>query len=199
MEALDAYKTYVALKNHFTLDTYDYFKYNKKARVSHDSFMKRRDKIFFAKLGSKKSDNLESFLVANLVQNPKVWIGELLSEDAESRYLDWKRKQESLTYLFKSEIDFLSEYDTEEKLNEFFSVPKDGSHPRIFVMLMRNEISVETFIILDSILNFCKKYDRIFSDPLYKEIRNKCKKYQPFLEIDKQKMKTHLKQVIGIS
>jgi len=198
MEAIDAYKTYVALKNHFTQPSYDYFKYNKKAKVTADSFYKRRDKIFFAKLGNRKEQYLEQFLVANFLRDPKVWIGELLSDDAETIYKDWKKKQESISYVFKTEIEFLSNYDTKEKLDEFFSPSKDGSHPAIFLMLMRKEISIETYVILDSILKFSSRYDRIYTDPLYKEVSNLCKKYQPFLEVDIEKQKSQLKQTLGI-
>ena len=48
-EGFDAYKTYLALKRHFTSD-YDYFKYNGKVRAGVESFLKRNDKFFFRKL-----------------------------------------------------------------------------------------------------------------------------------------------------
>ena len=198
MEALDAYKTYVALKNHFTQSKYDYFKYNKKVTVTADSFYKRRDKIFFAKLGNRKDQYLEEFLVANFLKDPKIWIGELLSDEAETVYKDWKKKQESISYLFKSEIEFLSNYDTKEKLDNFFLPPKDGSHPAIFLMLMRKEINIETYVILDSILNFSSRYDKIYTDPLYKEVSKICKKYLPFLEVDLAKQKKQLKLTLGL-
>lgn len=198
MEAIDAYKTYVALKNHFTRESYDYFKYNKKTNVTFDSFLKRKDKIFFAKLGKRKEDYLEEFLVANFLRDPKVWIGELLSEDAETVYKEWKKRQESISYVFMNEIEFLSEYDSKEKLEEFFKIPSDGSHPRIFVMLLRKEISMETYVILDSILTFTKKYDRMYTDPLYREVSNLCKKYLPFLSLDLGKQKKQLKATLGM-
>ncbi len=198
MEAIEAYKVYIALKNHFTQPSYDYFKYNKKTNVTFDSFQRRKDKIFFAKLGNKKESYLEEFLVANFIRDPKVWIGELLSDGAEDVYKEWKKKQESISYVFRNEIEFLSEYDTKEKLDEFFKVPDDGSHPKIFLMLMRKEISAETYLILDSILNFSKKYDRMYNDPLYKEVSNQCKKYLPFLNLDIAKQKKHLKSVLGM-
>ena len=46
----NAYKTYVALKNHFKSDSYDYFKYKGKARVKEETFLKRKDKFFFEKI-----------------------------------------------------------------------------------------------------------------------------------------------------
>lgn len=188
MEAIDAYRTYVALKNHFTSDSYDYFKYNKKTNVSFDSFQKRKDKIFFAKLGNRKDSYLEEFLVSNFIHDTKTWIGELLSEESEAKYKEWKRKQESLTYAFKNEIDFLDGY-TKEQFDDLFRV-EDGTHPRIIRMYLQKEISLETLIILDSMFTFMRRYDRMISDPLYKEVSKLCKKYQPFLKFDKAKMKS---------
>ena len=55
-EGADAYRTYLAIRNHFKTD-YDFFKYNGKMKVSNDSFLKRRDKFFFAKLERKYRKN----------------------------------------------------------------------------------------------------------------------------------------------
>ena len=41
MTAFESYKMYVALKLHFTTDSYDYFKFNGKTRVSETNFEKR--------------------------------------------------------------------------------------------------------------------------------------------------------------
>ena len=54
----NAYKTYVALKNHFTSDSYDYFKYKGKARVKEETFLKRKDKFFFEKIEKKYQEDL---------------------------------------------------------------------------------------------------------------------------------------------
>lgn len=197
-DAFETYKTYVALKRHFTTDTYDYFRYYGKTRVSVDSFLKRKDRILFAKLAKEKSQYLVEFLVSAFIVSPNVWVGELLSEGAEQNYKEWKKRQESLTYQFKTEIDFLRDYDTPELFQQFFSAPTDGSHPKPFTMLMKGELALETYIILDMILTFTKRYDKIYSDPLYKEKQRLCKKYQPFLEVNLQKMKAHLRQTLGM-
>lgn len=194
MEAIDAYKIYVALKNHFTLDTYDYFKYNKKTNVSYDSFLKRKDKIFFAKLGNRKKDYLENFLVANFIYQTNMWIGELLSDECEDRYREWKKRQESLTYHFSNQINFVGEMNKHEFNELFHSI--DGNHPKIIRMYFRREISLETLIILDSILKFMIKSDKSINDPIYREVSKLCKKYQPFLRFDEMKMKSALKQVL---
>ena len=194
MDAIDAYKIYLGVKNHFTQDSYDWFKYNKKVNVTYDSFLKRKDKIFFAKLGNRKDAYLEEFLVSNFLHDTKIWVGELLSEECEERYKEWKRKQESLTYVFKSEIDFLSGM-TPDELNTFFSA-KDGDQPPIIKKYLRKEISLDTLSILNSFLHFTKSYDKIVHDPIYKEVSKLCKKYQPFLKYDTARMKKTLKEVV---
>ena len=194
MEAIDAYRTYLAIKNHFTLDTYDYFKYNKKSKVSLDTFLKRKDKIFFAKLGNRKDAYLESFLVANFLYQTNMWVGELLSDECEERYKNWKRRQESLSYHFKTEMEFVSDLSSKE-FNELFT-PLNGNHPIIIQKYMRKEISLETLCILDNILKFINKSDKIISDPIYIDISKLCKKYQPFLKVDIPKLKLLLKQLV---
>ena len=196
MDAFEAYKIYTAVKNHFVLDSYDYFKYNKKINLSYDSFLKRKDKIFFAKLGKRKEDYLEDFLVANFLYDPKIWIGELLSEESETRYKDWKRKQESLTYVFKNEVEFMEGWDSNQ-LNMWFDVDLE-SHPKIIRMYLRKEISLETLTILNSILNFMKQYDAQIKDPIYKEVSKLCRKYQPFLKCDRNKAKSILRDLIQV-
>jgi len=194
MDAIDAYKVYLGVKNHFTLDSYDWFKYNKKVNVTYDSFLKRKDKIFFAKLGNRKDAYLEEFLVSNFMHDTKMWVGELLSEECEERYKEWKRRQESLTYVFKNEMDFISGWSATE-LNEFFNA-KGGDHPPIIKKYLRGEISLETLAILNSLLHFVKRYDIMIHDPIYKEVSKLCKKYQPFLNYDTARMKKSLRELV---
>ncbi len=194
MDALDAYKLYIAVKNHFTVDSYDIFKYNRVVNVTMDSFLKRRDRIFFAKLGNRKDKYLENFLVANFLHDPKIWVGELLSDECERRYSEWKKRQESLSYLFKNEMTFIEGWGSNE-LNVFFDC-QNNDHPRIIKMFLRGEISLETLLILNSIFNFMKRYDKRVTDPVYKGISQLCRKYHPFLKIDLQKQKKQLRQLV---
>ena len=47
MTGFDVYKTYLALKLHFTKDKYNYFTFNGKSRASQSAFDKRKDRYFF--------------------------------------------------------------------------------------------------------------------------------------------------------
>lgn len=194
MDALEAYKLYVAVKNHFTVDSYDMFKYNRKVNVTMDSFLKRKDRIFFAKLGNRKEKYLEEFLVANFLHDPKIWVGELLSEECEERYKTWRKKQESLSYVFKNEMSFIEGWDAQE-LNVWFSTPH-GDHPNVIKKYLRSEISLETLVILNQLLGFMKQYDKTIHDPIYKGVSDLCRKYQPFLKVNLQKQRKQLRELV---
>ena len=82
---LTAYETfglYLALKNHFSKESYNYFKYQGKTNVSRESFMNRKDRFHFQKLSRMyDSDEMPDFMVANFLHNEKIWVGDLLQEE----------------------------------------------------------------------------------------------------------------------
>jgi hypothetical protein len=187
MTPFEAYMKYLAMKQHFTQKGYDYFKYNGKTNASITSFETRKDKYFFHKLSKK--DDVENFLMVNLIDNPQVWIGELYNESADKKYLEWKKQQESLSYLFKTELNAL-----DEDLNKNFAID-DGQHPYILKQYLRKNISLDTFVIMDDVLKFAKYLDKNVADTIiWPGVHMKMNKYRPFLKYDKFKMRKILKE-----
>ena len=75
MTGFEVYKMYLALKQHFTKEKYDYHKYRGKVRASEDAFEQRHDRYFFKKLATKYSDQeIVDYFVANFVSDPKGYI-----------------------------------------------------------------------------------------------------------------------------
>lgn len=184
MSAFDAYKEYVALKNHFTKPNYDYIKYNGKTGLKLESFNKRKDKLFFEKLAKK--DNVHEFLVANFSDNPKLWIRDLAySEAAENTYSSWKKKNQSLTYNFKNEVE---EHLT-VPFNFNFAV-KQGEHPYLMRSYLSGRLSLETFCILLDLTKAIPSWDsKMEYDPIWQDLSLKVKKYTPFIKYDKDKFR----------
>ena len=106
MSGYECYKQYLALKTHFTQESYNYFKYNKTFKVEFDSYVKRKDKMFFEKISKKYTENLEEFLISNFVSSNfsgSNWIGSLLDQDADNKYKDWKERQNTLLEMFRGD------------------------------------------------------------------------------------------------
>ncbi len=191
----DAYRCYLSLKNHFTKDHYDYIKYRGKTRATKQAFYKRKDRFWFEKFARQKNDKeVEEFFVSNFIYSTDpstMWIGEMIKE-GEGRYVDWKKKVQSLSYLFKEETSSIFKDDN---FDSMFYV--DGSkHPDILKEYLGGNVSLETMVICDIILNYRKEWDKKLNDPVWETVSRKIKKYKPFLNIDVPHYKKILKEIV---
>lgn len=170
---------YTALKLHFSTPDYDYIKYKGKLK-NPPKFEKRKDKQFFSWLSNKPDP--KGIMIANLSKDPTMWIGAILQDKAKTIYADWKKRQESLTYIFKSELEKLV-----DKFPQAFIV-KGGQHPQALKLYMQDEVSLDTLVILNAILNFLPNWDKkLANDPVWLSVRLPLYKYRAFLEIDQKK------------
>jgi len=195
MSPFDCYKTYLSMKQHFCKDNYDYHKYCGKSRASLQSFYKRKDRYWFEKLSRQKPDReILDFFVANFVScdDPeRMWIGEII-KNGETNYVSWRKRVQSLSYTFKEESESIF---NSKNFDEMFIIKK-GRHPPILKQYLQSSISLETFMILNSILDFSSVYDKKFDDPVWNLISRRMKKYKPFLNIDVQRYTYILKEFI---
>jgi len=176
MSPFDVYQDYLALKQHFA-GRYDYFKYNGKIRADRDKFERRNDRFTFAKL-ARQSDP-HGYLLANLIEDHNLWIGQIVTPEGNKRYQDWKKRAESLTYLFTQELNKVTKEDFEVT---------DGQHPSLVQKYMQGEIGIDTFIIICEVTGAVKHFNQKIEDTiLWPEIRTKCSKYSKFISWDKQK------------
>ena len=194
MMPFDAYRQYLSLKNHFTKEKYDYHKYCGKSRATVQSFYKRKDRFWFEKLARNKSDQeVIEFFVSNFItctDPSKLWIGEMI-RDGEGRYTAWKKRTQSLSYIFKEEIqNILANQD----LDSIFS--RKSGHPIILKKYLGGDISIETMVILDQILEYRKEFDKHLQDPVWETVSMRMKKYSPFLNIEVSRYKKVLKEVV---
>lgn len=182
--SFDAYIKYLALKRHFTSDSYDYYKYNGKVNASYDSFCVRNDAFYFAKLA--KQDDYENILLANMVKNPNAWIRDIVEDDFI--YHEWKKKIDSLGYTFKSDLKHL---DEDYKKN---FVSEEGQHPLIITLRLQQKIQLETFTILAHIANIFEYWEQNLLDKFVaRDIIRHSRKYYPFLVLDVKRFKTYVK------
>ena len=191
----ETYQTYLSMKSHFTNPKYDFIKYGGKSRATMSAFNKRKDKYWFEKTSRKYSDEeIVNFLLANFVttDNPQnLWIGEIINS-GERNYADWKRRKQSLTYLFKEQTEKLI---YENNLEEVFDCSK--GHPPLLKKYLGGEISLETLTILEKVFSFAKNFDNKLKDPVWESVSLKIKKYIPFININVFHYKNVLREIIN--
>lgn len=198
MNAFEAYELYIAVKNHFTLKSYDFHKYNGKTKVSVSSFESRQDKSFFYKIAKKyPRAKLTDLFVANFVDNPELWIGDLLDDTSEEIYNEWQKRVESLSYHFSEQSDELLRWTASKglKFNDLFKI-EGSDHPIIVKMVLQKVLTLESFLVFNRILDFGKNFNRKLDDIIWKDFWFKVNKYEPFITIDRGKCKTILRTKI---
>jgi len=190
----ESYKTYLAMKQHFTKDKYDYHKYCGRSRASLNSFYKRKDRYFFEKISRSHPDKeIEDFFVANFVScdDPQtLWIGEII-RDGDQKFKQWQKKVQSLSYHFKQEVTdvFTDDFDS------YFEI-EDNKHPKILKEFFQKNLSLETLVIMDKVLGYKTKFDKRLRDPVWNFVSMRMNKYAPFLNINVPRYRKILKEII---
>ena len=189
-DPFESYKLYNALKLHFE-GSYDAVKYNYKTNVTPKSFLNRKDKYFFAKLAKKYNGSLKEFYVSQFI-NEQRYVGDMMDSEAESYYATYKKIKESIHRVFSIDINKIIDLNIGVKFDNLFE-SVDGQQPMIVQMWMQEDISLETVVILNSILGFIQREDSKISDTIiWPDNKRKIEKYTPFVNFDINKCKTML-------
>ena len=177
VDPYEVYIKYLALKSHFSDLNYDYFKYNGKVKAWRSTFDTRKDKYFFYKL-SKKKDPIE-YLVANFIGSNDFYIGNIRADESDQIYMDYKKRKESLSYVFKSDLSKMK-----ENFNDNIVVP-DNEHPYLLRLYMRGDISLETLTLINKCVNIFDYWDKELKDDImWPDIKLKAVKYDPIMSVD---------------
>ena len=156
VEPFEVYQKYLAMKRHFSSDSYDYHKYNGKVKANQHSFDIRKDKYFFYKLSKQK--NVEEFLLANFLDGDNVfWIGQLRDDKCTEVYENYRKRKQSLTYTFKEDLSkFKDDFD------ENIIVP-ENEHPYLLRLYMRKDICIETLTLINKCCKMFAYWDKAVS------------------------------------
>ena len=200
-----AWKTYHGMYLHFT-GSYDYFKYFGNAPWGTISSMEKYfakfehktgfswQRGFFTSLGKKmtKEFDLIYYYLSQLTRGKNY-----PSEFLDDYYDEYRIKMDSFSLHFQRNIKVIVEYLREYNLqfNDLFEC--DGiNHPPILKLLLGEDISLETFTVMDVCLNFTKSIDKKLIDPIWKDQKTLCYNYKPFLEVNVNESRQLIKEVL---
>jgi hypothetical protein len=178
----DAYRIYTALRLHFTTDNYDIrsgiIPRKPKAGVK-VSFKKKLEMLM--KQYNYDEQEFMNYLVANFLNGNEWGIFENTGPDI---FTDWKRTQESLTYTFTQDVQYLA---SQVQLIE------DGwncthGHPVILKAYCGKKCRLETLVILNKLYKFTTEVDeQLVMDPVWTSTSRTIHKYSPFIKVEKEK------------
>jgi len=200
-----AWKTYHGMYLHFT-GSYDYFKYFGNAPWGTIASMEKYfakfeyktgfswQRGFFTSLGKKMTKELDLiYYYLSQLTRGKNYPSEFLDE----YYDEYRIKMDSFSLHLQRDIkvivEHLKEYDLQ--FNDLFEC--DGiNHPPILKLLLGEDISLETFTVMDICLNFTKSIDKKLIDPIWRDQKILCYNYKPFLEVNVNESRQLIKEVL---
>lgn len=198
MDSFEVYRYYLALRLHFTTDKYDAIKQQGRVKASRQAFLKRNDLLAIRRVAEAYSDKeIVDFLVSNFTSGDR-W-GGVFDTEAKERYTNWKKRIESLTYTFEKEISKVQLFCDKNNL-QFHDclISLKSQHPYIIKMHLRGDVSIETLVILNQLVDYTTDLDKELSgDLVWPDISRIIRKYTPFLGIKKEKYDRILRRAIG--
>jgi hypothetical protein len=129
--------------------------------------------------------------VSNFLAQDVNWVGDIMGPEGEENYKKWQKVTQSLSYVFKNDIEYLTEIDGVFKSS-------GGEYPKFLIEVMRGKVSLETLVIMDDLSNFIPKWNKTITDDIvWPNIRRKCIKYKPFIQYDKKNFESIIKSIIN--
>ena len=182
------FQIFMAVRSHFNKKAYDFFKYAGRVSLTKSYYLSRNDSHHFVKLADKYSlVEVRDYFIANLLVDSNMWVSEASTCEGEYNYLKWLKVKQSLTYVFENDIIRL--IDSVDTPNDLLKV-EQGRFPFLLTETMGGRISLETLLILDSMMGFFPMWNKCIEDDIiWPHYYMKCIKYTPFIKFDKIKYK----------
>ena len=182
MTGYEAFILHHAVNLHFNR-SYDCWKYNFKTNVTEKTYWNRPDKFQLTKIGKrfKTRDDIILYFASHQIAGNK-YTGDMIRD--EDTYTKFLKRIDSISYLFKNELEEISDV----KFDKLLEI-KD-TYPRIIQLHLEGTVSLETVCIVNRLTGFIEKANsRISETILWPDLYNKISKYQSFLKFDDSKMR----------
>ena len=193
----DVFKTYLAVKNHFTTD-YNYIKYGGRVTAKLESFTKRPDRYFFHKLSKKYNEkDILDFFVSNFAVDGNKWIGNVLNNEGSENYTRYRKYKEAFGNHFRNDcVSIVHDFSRRGiSFNDGFRII-NGQHPRVLRLLIQKKIHIQTAIVLDTILSFSKVWNKEITEKVvWPKIAHTITKLKPFVNFNFTEAKLIVKEI----
>lgn len=191
MTTIEAYKIYLALRLHFTTDSYNISETKGRVKVNPTSLDKNpRLRYFLDKYRLKYPNKADFvlFLVSNFVYGDE-WASVYEGDSTVENYHRLTGAIAKLSYQFKADLKSL--------INKGYDDPSKFLNGTTLQMLFYSKhITLESVVVLDKLYNFTDHVST--QDPLWKTFARLIKKYSPFLKTDREKLRSIVGEVFGM-
>lgn len=196
VDGFKAYKYYIAIKLHFTKDSFDVFTNRGSVKGTREAFNARNDRYIFEKLARKfpVDRDIIQYYVSNFAYGNEGVVYDLA--EAEDNYAEWNKRKQSITKIFADDLSKILMDAYKRKIKESSIINFTlNQYPSILNLYLGKQIGIETLRIIDDFENLLGAWKQHSSMLLLweNEIR-KVEKIRGFVKYDKDKVLTVFNQ-----
>lgn len=195
LSGYEAFKAHIAIRQHFEKAKVNFFE-GCPIRFDEAKFDNRPDKNFYHALADKyATGDLYRFMAVNIMNGCTH-----ISEYSDVTYREWKALIGGLEYHFDNDCKKMAEIanNANATFRDLF-ISRNGGIPLALQMVNGNHINIETFCLIDGVLNgnIIKQMDNQVTESFtYPKLRMKVIKYQPWIVYENQTILNILKKYI---
>ena len=151
MDGFKAYRYYMAIKLHFTSESFNVFENRGNVRGTREAFNARNDRYIFEKLANKYPTDRDiiQFFVSNFAYNCDTAIYE--GQQAEDNLIEWTKRKQSITQVFIDDLASVLTYIETNKTSSSVLKFQADEYPILLKLFLANKIRIETLRIIDDI------------------------------------------------
>lgn len=191
LEPFAVYRTFNALKLHFTSTKYDYVKHHGAINATYNSFSKRKDVTTFTTIAHTiPDDTIVPFFISQFVgRNFLTSVTDIVKNPAQTQkiWYEWVDRVSDIRALYTKDLITLAQKSDGSWKSLFFS--KYGDYPLLFKLLCSSEISPETYSCLyDVFSQGVRESTCLVDDTMFMSLNLKYTKYRCFINISKKEL-----------
>lgn len=152
MDGFKVWKLYMAVKLHFTTNSYNVFNNRGHVKGARDTFYARNDRFIFEKLARKfpTERDIIQYFVANFAYGNQEVVYEPSTGD--SNLITWNKRKQSISQVFESDLHTILLHLEKNGMTEKHLY--EGNPPELFKLYLGGYITVETMVILNSFADY---------------------------------------------
>lgn len=152
MDGFKVWKLYMAVKLHFTTNSYNVFNNRGHVKGARDTFYARNDRFIFEKLARKfpTERDIIQYFVANFAYGNQEVVYEPSTGD--SNLITWNKRKQSISQVFESDLHTILLHLEKNGMTEKHLY--EGNPPELFKLYLGGYVTVETMVILNSFADY---------------------------------------------
>jgi len=152
VDGFKVWKLYMAVKLHFTTNSYNVFNNRGHVKGARDTFYARNDRFIFEKLARKfpTERDIIQYFVANFAYGNQEVVYEPSTGD--SNLITWNKRKQSISQVFESDLHTILLHLEKNGMTEKHLY--EGNPPELFKLYLGGYVTVETMVILNSFADY---------------------------------------------